>query len=82
MFSGPKFCTSYWKRLIEQRECKSQREWTDTLCSKEKFESVYVKRQEAVIRRERMKQYSFSHRVNFTYARYFQHHLHNKWAHF
>lgn len=43
-------------------DCKKQMQWADILSSKEEFESVYLKRQEAVIRRQRMKQYSFSHR--------------------
>lgn len=43
-------------------ECKSGRRWTDSVFTKEEIESIYLKKQEAVIRRERMKQYSFSHR--------------------
>ncbi|XP_021724207.1 protein IQ-DOMAIN 14-like isoform X3 [Chenopodium quinoa] len=43
-------------------QCKSQRQWTDSLFSKEEIESIYLHKQEAVFRRERMKQYSFSHR--------------------
>ncbi|XP_074320507.1 protein IQ-DOMAIN 12-like [Silene latifolia] len=43
-------------------ECKSQREWMGSLFSKEETKSMFVKRHEAAFRRERMKQYSFSHR--------------------
>lgn len=43
-------------------ECKSQRQWTDSLFSKEEIESIFLQKQEAVFRRERMKQFSFSHR--------------------
>ncbi|KAH9618119.1 hypothetical protein KSS87_011173 [Heliosperma pusillum] len=43
-------------------ECKSQREWMGSLFSKEETKSMFVKRHEAACRRERMKQYSFSHR--------------------
>ncbi|KAL9247882.1 hypothetical protein vseg_021262 [Gypsophila vaccaria] len=43
-------------------ECKSQRQWTDSLLSKEELRTVYLKKHEAAFRRERMRQYSFSHR--------------------
>uniref|UniRef100_A0A803MAK0 DUF4005 domain-containing protein n=1 Tax=Chenopodium quinoa TaxID=63459 RepID=A0A803MAK0_CHEQI len=43
-------------------QCENQRQWTDSLFSKEEIESIYLHKQEAVFRRERMKQYSFSHR--------------------
>ncbi|KMT15093.1 hypothetical protein BVRB_3g062140 [Beta vulgaris subsp. vulgaris] len=43
-------------------ECKSQRQWTDGLFSKDEIESIYLRKREAMFRRERMKQYSFSHR--------------------
>ncbi|KNA23626.1 hypothetical protein SOVF_021900 [Spinacia oleracea] len=43
-------------------ECKSQRQWSGSLFSKEEIESIYLHKQEAGFRRERMKQYSFSHR--------------------
>ncbi|KAL0339712.1 UNVERIFIED_CONTAM: protein IQ-DOMAIN 14 [Sesamum radiatum] len=43
-------------------QCNGHRSWDLSLVSKEGMESLYLQRQEAVAKRERMKQYSFSHR--------------------
>ncbi|XP_054803150.1 protein IQ-DOMAIN 12-like [Prosopis cineraria] len=43
-------------------ECHSQRIWDCSLHSKEDVEAIWLKKQEAIIKRQRMKQYSFSHR--------------------
>ncbi|GAB4851677.1 IQ-domain [Ancistrocladus abbreviatus] len=43
-------------------EYKGERQWDDSIFSKEAVESVSLKKQEAIARRERMKQYSFSYR--------------------
>ncbi|CAA0812785.1 IQ-domain 12 [Striga hermonthica] len=40
----------------------SQRSWDLSLASKEDMEELYLQKREAVAKRERMKQYSFSHR--------------------
>ncbi|KAL2923470.1 Protein IQ-DOMAIN 14 [Bienertia sinuspersici] len=53
------------KNTVTERsklECKSQRQWIDNVFSKEEIESIYLQKQEAFFRRERMKQYSFSNR--------------------
>ncbi|KAL0453156.1 UNVERIFIED_CONTAM: protein IQ-DOMAIN 14 [Sesamum latifolium] len=42
-------------------QCNGHRSWDLSLVSKEGMESLYLQRQEAVAKRERMKQYSFSH---------------------
>ncbi|KAL0383499.1 UNVERIFIED_CONTAM: protein IQ-DOMAIN 31 [Sesamum calycinum] len=41
-------------------QCNGHRSWDLSLVSKEGMESLYLQRQEAVAKRERMKQYSFS----------------------
>lgn len=43
-----------------QLQCKS---WDLSLVSKEGMDTMYLQKQEAIAKRERMKQYSFSHRV-------------------
>ncbi|KAL2225995.1 protein IQ-DOMAIN 14 [Sesamum indicum] len=43
-------------------QCNGHRSWDLSLVSKEGMESLYLQRQEAIAKRERMKQYSFSHR--------------------
>lgn len=43
-------------------ECKSQRDWNPSLLSKEDMETVLLRKHEAIIKRERMLKYSFSHR--------------------
>ncbi|XP_057784630.1 protein IQ-DOMAIN 12 isoform X2 [Salvia miltiorrhiza] len=42
--------------------CSTQRTWDLSLISKDSVEALYLQKQEAIARRERMKQYSFSHR--------------------
>ncbi|KAJ9184922.1 hypothetical protein P3X46_004607 [Hevea brasiliensis] len=47
---------------IEMLECKSQRCWDYSMLSKEDTESLWFRKQEASIKRDRMMTYSFSHR--------------------
>ncbi|KAG6427110.1 hypothetical protein SASPL_111350 [Salvia splendens] len=42
--------------------CSTQRTWDLSLISKDSVEALYLQKQDAIARRERMKQYSFSHR--------------------
>ena len=49
--------------LCVQLRCSTQRTWDLSLISKDSVEALYLQKQEAIARRERMKQYSFSHRV-------------------
>ena len=46
-----------------QLEDSSQGGWNYSILSKEDIETIFLKRQEALLKRERMKKYSFSHRV-------------------
>ncbi|KAJ8562772.1 hypothetical protein K7X08_031224 [Anisodus acutangulus] len=43
-------------------KCNSQRTWDFSLASKEDIEALFLRRQEAIAKRERMMKYSFSHR--------------------
>ncbi|KAJ8565097.1 hypothetical protein K7X08_001557 [Anisodus acutangulus] len=43
-------------------KCNSQRTWDFSLASKEDIEALFLRRQEAISKRERMMKYSFSHR--------------------
>ncbi|GMY19058.1 protein IQ-DOMAIN 14-like [Fagus crenata] len=43
-------------------ECSSERSWDTSVLSKEDIEAIWLRKQEAIIKRERMKKYSFSHR--------------------
>ncbi|PIN20070.1 hypothetical protein CDL12_07231 [Handroanthus impetiginosus] len=43
-------------------QSNTQRSWDLSLVSKEEMEALYLQKQEAIAKRERMKQYSFSHR--------------------
>ncbi|KAE8098714.1 hypothetical protein FH972_016757 [Carpinus fangiana] len=43
-------------------ECNSQRSWDPSTLMKEDIEAIWLKKQEAIIKRERMKKYSFSQR--------------------
>lgn len=43
-------------------ECSSERSWDPSVLSKEDIEAIWLRKQEAIIKRERMKKYSFSHR--------------------
>ncbi|KAK6244227.1 hypothetical protein QUC31_010636 [Theobroma cacao] len=45
-----------------KHECNSQKSWNDSVLSKEDFEAIWLRRQEAIAKRERMKKYSYSHR--------------------
>ncbi|PIN21031.1 hypothetical protein CDL12_06272 [Handroanthus impetiginosus] len=45
-------------------QSNTQRSWDLSLVSKEEMEALYVQKQEAIAKRERMKQYSFSHRFD------------------
>ncbi|KAI9082014.1 hypothetical protein K1719_035939 [Acacia pycnantha] len=58
------------KKKLEEREiketfhadCHGNRTWDFSSHSKEDIEAIWLRKQEATIKRERMKQYSFSHR--------------------
>lgn len=43
-------------------QCSTQRTWDMSLVPKDGMEALYLQKQEAMAKRERMKQYSFSHR--------------------
>ncbi|XP_015898021.2 protein IQ-DOMAIN 12 [Ziziphus jujuba] len=43
-------------------ECSSKERWDCSILSKEDIQNTWLKRQEAMMKRERMKKYSFSHR--------------------
>lgn len=45
-----------------QHECSGQKSWNDSVLSKEDIEAMWLRRQEAMAQRERMKKYSYSHR--------------------
>jgi hypothetical protein len=47
-----------------QMDSNSERRWDDSILSKEEAEALYLSKKEAMIKRERIKDYSFSHRVN------------------
>lgn len=49
--------------VIEQLEGSGQRSWDYNILSQEDVETIWLRKQEALIRRERMKKYSSSHRV-------------------
>ncbi|KAI4348651.1 hypothetical protein L6164_009350 [Bauhinia variegata] len=60
-----KQCAKQKEKLEEKEmkpECHSQRTWDCSLLSKEDIEAIWLKKQEASVKRERMRQYSFSHR--------------------
>lgn len=50
-------------RILVQSECDSQRTWDCSLLSREDIEAIWYRKQEAMLKRERMKQYSSSQRV-------------------
>ncbi|KAG2687222.1 hypothetical protein I3843_09G042300 [Carya illinoinensis] len=43
-------------------ECSSQRSWDRSMVLKEDMDAIWLRKQEAITKRERMKKYSFSHR--------------------
>lgn len=45
-------------------DSNSQRRWDDSILSKEDADAFYLSKKEAMVKRERIKDYSFSHRVN------------------
>lgn len=47
-----------------QPEFIDQRSWDYSFLSKEDMEAIWLRKQEAAIKRERMMQYSYSHRVS------------------
>ncbi|KAI3471719.1 hypothetical protein Pfo_028369 [Paulownia fortunei] len=49
----------------EELRCNTHRSWDLSLVSKESMEALYLQKQEAIAKRERMKQYSFSHSSRF-----------------
>ncbi|KAG6640974.1 hypothetical protein CIPAW_09G041400 [Carya illinoinensis] len=44
-------------------ECSSQRSWDRSMVLKEDMDAIWLRKQEAITKRERMKKYSFSHRA-------------------
>ncbi|XP_027364331.1 protein IQ-DOMAIN 14 [Abrus precatorius] len=54
------------KKKLEEKEirseCHSQRNWDCSLLSREDIEAIWLRKQEAIVKRERMKQYSSSQR--------------------
>lgn len=46
-------------------DSNSQRRWDDSLMSKEEATAMYMRQKEAAIKRERIKEYSYIHRVSF-----------------
>ncbi|XP_008240758.1 PREDICTED: protein IQ-DOMAIN 14 [Prunus mume] len=63
---GEKKQLSSPQRELEEKEatlaCSSQRGWDCSIISKEDIEAIRLRKQEAMIKRERMKKYSFSMR--------------------
>ncbi|KAA8518096.1 hypothetical protein F0562_015570 [Nyssa sinensis] len=59
------------KKELEEKEIKleskSQKNWDCSLFSKEDMETSWSRKQEAIIKRERMRRYSFSHRERRNY---------------
>ncbi|XVE95874.1 hypothetical protein REPUB_Repub02eG0172000 [Reevesia pubescens] len=49
-----------------KHECNSLKGWNDSVLSKEDIEAIWLRRQEAMAKRERMKKYSYSHRERAT----------------
>ncbi|KAK3217933.1 hypothetical protein Dsin_011903 [Dipteronia sinensis] len=47
---------------IKQPECNGQRSWDRSVLSKDDMKSILLRKQEALIKRERMMKYSYSHR--------------------
>jgi hypothetical protein len=45
-------------------DSNSQRRWDDRLVSKEEAEALFLSKKEAMIKRERIKEYWYSHRVS------------------
>jgi len=54
-----------------QSEWDSQRTWDCSLLSREDIETIWCRKQEAMVKRERMKQYSSSQRVTLTTIDFF-----------
>jgi hypothetical protein len=48
-----------------QIDTDNQRRWDDSLLSKEEEDALFLSKKEAMIKRERIKEYWFSHRVSF-----------------
>lgn len=53
--------------VIEQLEGSSKKSWDCSMLLKEDMETIWLRKQEAVTKRERMKKYSSSHRVTAFY---------------
>ncbi|KAF5469782.1 hypothetical protein F2P56_010345 [Juglans regia] len=51
-----------WKDKIIKIDSNSQRRWDDSVLSKEEEEALFSSKKEAMIKRERIKDYAFSHR--------------------
>ncbi|PNX81929.1 protein IQ-domain 14-like, partial [Trifolium pratense] len=45
---------------VLQPECDSQRTWNYSSCSREDIEAIWLRKQEAIVKRDRMRQYSSS----------------------
>ncbi|GMY22593.1 protein IQ-DOMAIN 14 [Fagus crenata] len=51
-----------WKDKITRIDTDNQRRWDDSLLSKEEEDALFLSKKEAMIKRERIKEYWFSHR--------------------
>ena len=49
--------------VIFQMDSNSEKRWDDSILLKEEVETTCMSKKEALLRRERIKQYSFNHRV-------------------
>lgn len=65
------FSIKYVMSLIElaneiefQMDSNSRRRWDDSTLTKEEADALFQSKKEAFIKRERAKEYAFSHRVN------------------
>lgn len=52
------------KKEINVVDLSSQRRWEDTILSKEEATALYLSKKEAMIKRERVKEYSFNRHVS------------------
>lgn len=49
--------------VIEQLKGSGKRSWDHSMLLKEDMEAIWLRKQDAIVKRERMKKYSSSHRV-------------------
>lgn len=55
---------------IFQMDSNSERRWDDSILLKEETDASYMSKKEAVVKRERIKEYSFNHRVSPSFLFY------------